>query len=206
MTFFAILPNHWLAKDEEDDTFSKVSGGSPKDEMVINIDVREPVASDKPRINGFFTRLVELLGVLQLIMKGGEGGIYPLIKIKRFEEGRKKKSSVNHVRYFDWHFAGCKTNETCHQLILSYCKYLKSGSRLNLQILWTKTVKIHWLLLPKFFDLTCKVNIVSLVKTNDWLSLAIGWVYLMDTLSKQTMCSCLTGHLLNDSDENDNNI
>ena len=68
-------------------------------------------------------------------------------------------------------------------------------------------VLIHCFFLPKkFFDFTCKMNIVSLVKTNDWLSLAIGSVYLMDTLSKQTMCSSLTGHLLNDCDENDNTL
>ena len=54
MTFVAILPNHLLAKDgkdEEDKFVQSKWWGSPKDvdELVINIDVREPIASDKRR-------------------------------------------------------------------------------------------------------------------------------------------------------------
>ena len=69
MTFFAILPNHLLSKDgkvEENDSdkhFVNWAG-------MKNIDVRESIAFGKARIYGFFTRLVELLDVTQLIMKG----------------------------------------------------------------------------------------------------------------------------------------
>ena len=47
---------------------------------------------------------------------------------------------------------------------------------------------------------------VSGKKKPDWLSLAISSVYLIDTLSKQTMRSSLTGHLFNDCDENDKKL